>query len=132
MNIVLLWLVMIALPVQSFAAIGMVGMAGMAAMNGCSGITHPPAQQINSAGSHQHHDASSDQGAASQCDAQTSSHSPEKSHHCHSCCPGTAVFSSIDLLTAPPRSGERLAITADTDFVEHYPPALERPPSFIG
>ena len=106
----LVWLMLLAIPLQGFAA---------ASLALCDAAGAPAASHVAAASMHEGHCAEPDS---------TAPDSPAKCSSCAFCCVGMAIAPAFAALTSPrPLASEPIAYAA-MHVTAHIPGGLERPP----
>ncbi|WP_155835322.1 hypothetical protein [Herbaspirillum sp. RV1423] len=132
LKIVLIWLVMLALPVQSFATAIMLD-CGVSHHHGA--MSHTASREV---ASHHHADEAEPHVVVEVHVSSDSAHSPGghdldgKCSACAGCCLGTALSQPIPAVLSPSISRLPVHISPEKRFAINFPDGLERPPhSFL-
>ena len=128
----LLWLLMIAFPMQGIATAMMAGCVSSyhKVMIMDVFIAHEPASNshMHEAADNSHSDElqALDEGHTSHPVGKT--HSKKKCSSCTGCCLVTAISPTIDVVVSPSTTGMATNILPEKHFAVNFPDGLERPP----
>lgn len=126
-----LWLLMIAFPMQGIAAAVMAGCGS----NPHHRVTADVSEHQHDSNSHTHEDADHSHSDELQVldDSHMSNpvgeaHSKTKCSSCAGCCLVTAIAPTIDVVASLPTTGMSINIFSEKHFAVNFPDGLERPP----